>query len=59
MDGSKKNRRKAEDQARASEMKRLGIERQQARCPLCHKVYHADMLDRGFNEHFGSCNNRG
>lgn len=51
MEGSKKNRRKQLDQARAADMKRRGEERTQARCPICHKVYHADMLDRGFAAH--------
>jgi hypothetical protein len=51
MEGNKKNRRKQEDQARAAEMKRLGIERTQGRCPICNRVYHADMLGRGYGEH--------
>lgn len=51
MDGSKKNRRKAEDQARSAAMKRDGIERTTGRCPICNKVYTADMLGRGFGAH--------
>jgi hypothetical protein len=51
MDGNKKNRRKAEDQARASAMKRDGIERTTGRCPICNKVYTANMLERGYLAH--------
>lgn len=51
MDGSKKNRRKAEDQARSSAMKRDKIERTTGRCPICNKVYTADMLGRGYAAH--------
>lgn len=51
MDGNKKNRRKADDQARAAALKRDGIERRTGRCPICNKVYFADMLARGYQAH--------
>jgi hypothetical protein len=51
MDGSKKNRTKAANQARASAMKRDGIERTTGRCCICGKVYTADMLGRGYTAH--------
>jgi len=51
MEGNKKNRRKQEDQARAAAMKRDGIERTQGRCPICNRVYHADMLKAGYQAH--------
>lgn len=51
MEGSKKTRRKQEDQARAAAMKRDGIERTTGRCPICNRVYHADMLARGYLAH--------
>lgn len=59
MDGAKKNRRKQEDQKRAADMKARGEERTTGRCPLCHRVYFADMLDRGFADHFGRCPRKG
>lgn len=59
MEGNKKNRRKQLDQARAADMKARGEERVTGRCPLCHRVYTANMLDRGFAEHLGRCPNRG
>lgn len=43
--------RREKNQARAQEMKRLGIERTTGRCPICQKVYHADMLGRGYAAH--------
>lgn len=51
MEGSKKARTKQLNQARAAEMKRLGIERTTGRCPICNKVYHADMLREGYAAH--------
>ena len=51
MEGNKKNRRKQEDQARAAAMKAAGIERTTGRCPICNKVYTADMLGRGYAAH--------
>jgi hypothetical protein len=51
MDGNKKNRRKQADQERAAALKRDGIERTQGRCPICNKVYSANMLDRGYAAH--------
>jgi len=47
MDGSKKNRRKQLDQARAAAMKAAGEERTTARCPVCYVIVHADYLNRG------------
>ena len=51
MEGNKKNRRKAQDQARAAQLKRDGIERTTGRCPICNKIIHADYLDRGMASH--------
>jgi len=51
MEGSKKNRRKQQDQARAAAMKRDGIERTTGRCPICYVIYHADMLREGYAAH--------
>lgn len=46
-----KTQRREKNQERAAAMKRDGIERTQARCPLCTKIYRADMLGRGFAAH--------
>lgn len=51
MEGSKKARLKAANQARAAAMKRDGIERTTGRCPICYALYHADMLVRGYASH--------
>jgi len=51
MDGSKKNRRKQLDQARAAAMKAAGEERTTARCPVCYVIVHADYLNRGMAGH--------
>ena len=51
MDGNKKNLRKQQDQARAAAMKARGEERTTGRCPICNRVYTADMLDRGYAAH--------
>ena len=51
MDGGKKNRRKADDQARAAALRCDGIERTTGRCPICNKIYHADMLKAGYASH--------
>ena len=51
MDGNKKNLRKQRDQARAAEMKRLGIERRTGRCPVCNTLVLADFLREGMTAH--------
>lgn len=44
-------RLKAKNQAMAAEMKRLGIERKVARCPVCNKVVGLNTIA----QHIGSC----
>lgn len=51
MEGSKKARKRAQDQARAAEMKRLGIERTTGRCPVCYALVNADFLMSGMATH--------
>lgn len=43
--------RKEHNQRIAAELKRLGIERTTGRCPICGRVYHADMLKAGYASH--------
>lgn len=50
-----KAQRREHNQQIAQRMKDQKIERTQGRCPICNKVYHADMLGRGYASHLGSC----
>ena len=43
--------RREHNQKIAAELKRQGIERRTGRCPICNKVYTADMLKRGYASH--------
>ena len=43
--------RKEHNQRIASELKRRGIERTAGRCPICNRVYHAEMLKAGYLVH--------
>jgi hypothetical protein len=49
--GGLAGRRRMEDQRKASELKRLGVERRQARCPVCYAIVNADMLREGMSRH--------
>lgn len=46
-----KTARREHNQRIAAQLKADGIERTQGRCCICYKVYHADMLKRGFESH--------
>lgn len=46
-----KTQRRKKNQEIAARMKRDGIERTTGRCPICNKLYSADMLGRGYAAH--------
>lgn len=46
-----KTQRREKNQEIAARMKRDGIERTTGRCPICNKLYSADMLGRGYAAH--------
>lgn len=46
-----KTARKEKNQRIAYQLKAAGIERTTGRCPICNKVYHADMLKAGYATH--------
>lgn len=43
--------RKRKNEAMAARLKAEGVERTQGRCCICHVVYYADFLNRGFASH--------
>jgi phage/plasmid primase-like uncharacterized protein len=43
--------RKEHNQRIAAQLKRDGIERTTGRCPICGKLYYADMLKAGYAAH--------
>lgn len=46
-----KAQRREHNQAIAARMKEEKIERTTGRCPICYRLYHADMLGRGYASH--------
>jgi hypothetical protein len=49
--GGTGTRLKAKNQAMAAEMKRLGVERKVARCPVCNKI----VALNGIATHINTC----
>lgn len=43
--------RREHNQSIAARMKEAKEERTQGRCPICNRIYHADMLGRGYASH--------